>query len=158
MEAIKQVVSVVSVSLILYGVLTVVLPEGSMKNSFKYMVSIALLSSIVLTFKNADFNLETDLNFVQSSEKPEQIDVNSIEKEATESSITQYLSEQIQMLTDNPFSIEVLTDISDEGYISIREIIVFCNSEDAEKISELISRLGLKAVINESDGSLDEYN
>ena len=158
MEAIKQVVSVVSVSLILYGVLMVVLSEGSMKNSFKYMVSIALLASIVLTFKNADFNLETDLNFVQSSEKPEQIDVNSIEKEATERSITQYLSEQIQMLTDNPFSIEVLTDISDEGYISIREIIVFCSSEDAEKISELISRLGLKAVINESDGSLDEYN
>lgn len=157
MEAIKQVVSVVSVSLILYGVLTVVLPEGSMKNSFKYMVSIALLSSIVLTFKNTDFNLETDLNFVQSSGIDE-IDVNSIEQEAIERSINQYLSEQIQGLTDNPFSIDVLTDISDEGYISIREIIVFCNREDAEIISELISRLGLKAVINESDGSLDEYN
>ena len=155
MDAIKDAVSVISITLILYGLMSALLPESSINSSFKYFISVVIISTIILCIKGTDINsyeFEDIFQISNDTVNVEEIDVSKLEKDYVDKSLEQFITEQINPVATNPFSLSVDTDISNDGYISINEIIIVCKKEDKDSFFEVINNLGLTAVFRESDG------
>ncbi len=149
-----MVVTVICITLILHGILCLLVPDGSMKKSFTSAVTISMIASVVLSLKGLNFKFNdvflynsTDFNTEEISEE-----LLNLEESVVKQSVENLLYEKIKAITDEDFSINVITDISSDGDISINGVIIRCHEQDIQNISNAVESLGLNAQFSESEG------
>lgn len=157
MTVIKVLVSTVCVSVIFYGAVSFLIPKSVMSKSFKYIISLALLTTVILSVKGMDLK---DVSFDSVNSDYALSDFSGINevticayKNAAADSVENIIAERIKNITENPFSVEVLTDISENLDISITEVVVVCNAEDSVKIKQISDELGINISIVVRDGN-----
>lgn len=155
MEAIRNAVTVISVTSVLYGVLSMLLPYENMGKSFKYVVSLSLLTSVALSLQGInpntlfDFDLSAD-TYDLSSEFSQS--VTDMELEATKVSVSNLIEQRIGAEDTENVQIDVSVDISEDNGIIITEVIIICEKGDAEKINKATVGFGLPIKIIENGG------
>ena len=146
MEALKNAVSVVSVSMIIYGIVLLLVPSDSMYKSIKYVASVSLLSAALVAFRGVEFSNIFDLNV---SNVNYDIDytasVNDYEIDAVESTLKDLIENKILNIGISDAFCEVKADILEETSISITEVKIYCKASDEDKIKQVIDELGITA-------------
>ncbi len=152
MNEIKTVIAILTVSFIVYGIVLIFTPAGNMGKFFKSVTSVFLIAIVILTVSNADpkfdFNSEfnTDVHLESSN-----FNVNSVTKMVIESDIKAYL---LKLFAENGVSVDnlsVLTNISDDGSISINKIVIESKTTYFEGIKDIMENENLKYEILETD-------
>lgn len=152
MNEIKTVIAILTVSFIVYGIVLIFTPAGNMGKFFKSVTSVFLIAIVILTVSNADpkfdFNSEfnTDAHLESSN-----FNVNSVTKMVIESDIKAYL---LKLFAENGVSVDnlsVLTNISDDGSISINKIVIESKTTYFEGIKDIMENENLKYEILETD-------
>ena len=155
MEVLKNAITIISVTLILYGVLSMFLPYENMGKSFKYVVSLSLLTSVAISLKGVnvsnlfDFNVD-DINMEISSEFGQTV----LEKEveSTEIAVKGILKERFAAFNLEPDEIKVFADISADNCIIISEVIIYCDKGQVSNVRDATNDLGLPITIIENGG------
>ncbi len=156
MSSLKTIVSIICTSMILHGILCMLVPEGSMKKSYIYAVSVSLIASIVISLGGLSFDLSDVFSYDEQSDFNAEIvynEVINIENEVAKQSILKLVTETVGEKAKHEFSAEVLTDISSDNSISIKGILISCHDDDRGVISSAVVSLGLKPLFKESDVS-----
>lgn len=155
MSSLKTVISVICISLILHGLLCLLIPEGSIKKSLIKAMSLSLIASIVISLKGVDFNF-SDFYLTNNTSK---INANEVSSEVlnykmgvTEKSLENLIANEVSQITDNEFSVDVLTDISSDSNISINRVLIKCHEEDIENITSIVEKIGIEHLIVEGVG------
>lgn len=142
MNEIKNIIATLTVSFIVYGVVMLFSPSGEMGKSFKTVVGIALIFTIVFCLFNIDF----DIDF-KSPEVTEntvlKIDTDSLVIENAEHSLEKYIISQLNSKGLSNVKVSVFMDISSDRSISIKSVEVKCNSEQFSKVDDYFKGLGI---------------
>ena len=155
METIKQCVSSICVSMIFFGIIMLLVPEGSMQNSLKRLVSVAIICSVVVAFSGISIGSFDKIQEydVSISEISQALNDNIIENSVnvTSQSVKSLLEDRFVALGLNDVKTAVLVDIADDKDIYIKEIRVYCSKSDVEKCQQIVSELGLTAFYYERE-------
>ena len=142
MNEIKNIIATLTVSFIVYGVVMLFSPSGEMGKSFKTVVGIALIFTIVFCLFNIDF----DIDF-KSPEVTEntvlKIDTDSLVIETAEHSLEKYIISQLNSKGLSNIKVSVFMDISSDRSISIKSVEVKCNSDQFSKVDDYLKGLGI---------------
>ena len=142
MNEIKNIIATLTVSFIVYGVVMLFSPSGEMGKSFKTVVGIALIFTIVFCLFNIDF----DIDF-KSPEVTEntvlKIDTDSLVIENAEHSLEKYIISQLNSKGLSNVKVSVFMDISSDRSISIKSVEVKCNSDQFSKVDDYLKGLGI---------------
>lgn len=142
MNEIKNIIATLTVSFIVYGVVMLFSPSGEMGKSFKTVVGIALIFTIVFCL----FNIDYDFDF-KSPEVTEntvsKIDSDSLVIESAEHSLEKYIISQLNSKGLSNIKVSVFMDISSDRSISIKSVEVKCNSDQFSKVDDYLKGLGI---------------
>lgn len=155
METVRTAVTSVCVSLIFFGVVMLLLPEGVMHKSYKSFVSVAIIAALVSSFGSVSLSAEdidpkTDINIAsQSSQLAEK--VTQQESLAVESAVSQLISENLNLKGVTDAEIYVSTDISEDNNIYITEVTVVCDAEKLDICRSVLDTMSITADIRERE-------
>ena len=150
MDTLKEIISVVSVSSVIFGVIMLLCPEGIFSKSFKNAVGIAVVATIVfsiagiknISFDFDKFDINSNLSLTAANE------LKSIE---AISACKAYINDVFESNNIKHVNISVSTNISDSGSIFINEINISCNKNDGPKIKTLLKDIGVKVIVTERE-------
>ncbi len=146
MEALKSAVSVISVSMIIYGVVLLVIPSDSAYKSMKYVASVSLLAAALVAFKGVDISNIFDLDVLNANNDMDYTKlVNNYEIEAVETSLKDLIENKILNIGITDAFCEVKADILSNTSISITEVKIHCKASDVIKIKQVVDELGIAA-------------
>lgn len=150
MDTLKEIISVVSVSSVIFGVIMLLCPEGIFSKSFKNAVGIAVIATIVFSIagiKNISFNFDKfDINSNLSLTA-----ANELKSIEAISACKAYINDILESNNINHVNISVSTNISDSGSIFINEINISCNKNVGAKIKTLLKDIGVKVIVTERE-------
>lgn len=150
MDTLKEIISVVSVSSVIFGVIMLLCPEGIFSKSFKNAVGIAVIATIVLSIagiKNISFDFDKfDINSNLSLTA-----ANELKSIEAISACKAYINDAFESNNIKHVNISVSTNISDSGSIFINEINISCNKNDSPKIKTLLKDIGVKVIVTERE-------
>lgn len=150
MDTLKEIISVVSVSSVIFGVIMLLCPEGIFSKSFKNAVGIAVIATIVFSIaviKNISFDFEKfDINSNLSLTA-----ANELKSIEAISACKAYINDVFESNNIKHVNISVSTNISDSGSIFINEINISCNKNDGPKIKTLLKDIGVKVIVTERE-------
>ena len=146
MDILKNIISVICVSAVVYGVAMLLSPEGSMGKAFKNTVGIAVIATVVFSISSIksislevdNFNFNNDLTSDYSNE------LRNIE---VKSSCKAYIESILENSNINDAKTIVSTNISDDGSIIINEVIITCDEKYMNSVKQLLSDIGTKVTI-----------
>lgn len=146
MEALKNAVSVVSVSMIIYGIVLLLVPSDSMYKSIKYVASVSLLSAALVAFRGVELSNIFDLNVSNvNNDIDYTASVNDYEIDAVETTLKDLIENKILNIGITDAFCEVKADILKNTSISITEVKIYCKASDEDKIKQVIDELGITA-------------
>lgn len=146
MEALKNAVSVVSVSMIIYGIVLLLVPSDSMYKSIKYVASVSLLSAALVAFRGVELSNIFDLNVSNvNNDIDYTASVNDYEIDAVETTLKDLIENKILNIGISDAFCEVKADILKNTSISITEVKIYCKASDEDKIKQVIDKLGITA-------------
>ncbi len=161
MDSIKMVAASACVSIIFYGLVLMLVPQGVMSKSFKNFAGIAIVASIAISsvqaFSKNDIDLRLELpSFDDFSNVSSFSDtVQNQQRQEIERSVRQLIEQQLSIKNIKAQSIEVSTDISDNGLISITGVDIICDQTDFQNIKDTLSSLGLDINIIQSQKEIN---
>ena len=142
MNEIKNIIATLTVSFIVYGVVMLFSPSGEMGKSFKTVVGIALIFTIVFCLFNIDFDI--DFKSPEVTENTvSKIDSDSLVIESAEHSLEKYIISQLNSKGLSNIKVSVFMDISSDRSISIKSVEVKCNSDQFSKVDDYLKGLGI---------------
>ena len=142
MNEIKNIIATLTVSFIVYGVVMLFSPSGEMGKSFKTVVGIALIFTIVFCLFNIDFDI--DFKSPEVTENTvSKIDSDSLVIESAEHSLEKYIISQLNSKGLSNVKVSVFMDISSDRSISIKSVEVKCNSDQFSKVDDYLKGLGI---------------
>lgn len=152
METVKNLVAGLCSSFVFFGIIMLIIPSGTMKRSIKMLIGIAITASFVISFSNttfsmseiADFNGSTYLDSSNFSDVVFGQQINSV-KTSVKNVVLESFKENKIFNTE----VDVITNISEDGNISITVVEVVCDSADAEKVKTICKELGLNSNVTE---------
>lgn len=155
MDVLKEVALSLSVTMIFFGVVTMLAPSRKTQNIFLQVISVALVSVIVSAsvkgcgmFKEFDYNVTASLSFDNYSELEQTVDnINII---TVENSVKDLILEKFNEQGINDFEIFVKADIFEDNSIKIIEVNVTCNKDDLQKCKQILNELGISANVSQS--------
>lgn len=146
MEALKSAVSVISVSMIIYGVVLLVIPSDSAYKSMKYVASVSLLAATLVAFKGVEISNLFDLDVSDINNNVDYTNsVNEYEIKAVESTLKDLIENKILNIGITDAFCEVKADILLNTSISITEVKIHCRASDVDKIKQVVDELGIAA-------------
>lgn len=156
METVRTAVTSLCVSMIFFGVVMMLVPEGTMHKSFKTFAAVAVISALITSLCGISSAVE-ELNFdfsdkataLQSSEMAET--VNEQNRVVAEKAVSDLITENLSAAGIKNAETSVLTDISDDGGIYITEVAVVCDSSDADTCRKVLDALSVSAEIRERE-------
>lgn len=154
MEGIKSLAVGICTSLIVFGVISLLTPEGSLNKTLKSLLSVALIAIIIGGISGVEVEFDkTEINQPTVSENFEQLKETVISQEisVTESALEQYILDELHKNGMNDTEIEALADISDKGDIYITEVNIVCEKGYSEICASVMKRLNIKAEITERE-------
>jgi hypothetical protein len=146
MDLIKQIATVIFVSLILYGIVAMLLPEKS-KGNIKNIIGIAVIATVILSVRNIDlgeFQSEFEFNIPVANTDVMTEMVLKTEQSAVETAVEGVIKERLGAENINFTSVSTFTDISETGGISIIKAEVVLNDENIEKAKAAVGDLGFR--------------
>ena len=152
MNDIKSAIITITVSMIIYGVVLLFVPKGEMSKTFKTVVALALIFTLVSVIFSFDLNLEFDKTDYETGTVSE-IKTNVNVVDFCEYKLEQYISEQFKISGIKNFKISVSMDISNENSIFIKSVNVCCNSEDYTNCDKILKNLGLDYSLTEIENA-----
>ena len=161
MDSIKMVAASACVSIIFYGLVLMLVPQGVMSKAFKNFAGIAIVASIAISsvqaFSKNDIDLRLELpSFDDFSNVSSFSDtVQNQQRQEIERSVRQLIEQQLSIKNIKAQSIEVSTDISDNGLISITVVDIICDQTDFQNIKDTLSSLGLDINIIQSQKEIN---
>jgi hypothetical protein len=145
-EALKNAVSVVSVSMIIYGIVLLLVPSDSMYKSIKYVASVSLLSAALVAFRGVELSNIFDLNVSNvNNDIDYTASVNDCEIDMVETTLKDLIENKILNIGITDAFCEVKADILKNTSISITEVKIYCKASDEDKIKQVIDELGITA-------------
>ncbi len=137
METVREIATSVSVAAVIIGSVYIICPNGTMSRHMKYIIGIIMLIATVTPFFGA--SIDIDIETASHSYTADATVMLSAQAEYIAGSLLENASVEYER-------IEVNTDISDGGDISISSVYVY-GASDPEKAGELISQnLGVQEV------------
>ncbi len=161
METVKLVAIGACVSIIFYGLVIMMAPKGALSNTFKTFVGVAVVASVVIScvkaYGKGDFQLGLQVPSFEVAGVTSEFNnkVLDNQRKSIESSIQQLVLENLIIYNLEPKSVSVVTDISDNGLISIIRVDIEHNKGDAEKIKNALNHLGLEINLIETTKGLN---
>ncbi len=153
MEGIKSLAVGVCAALIVFGVISLLVPEGSLNKTLRSLLSVALIAVImggVSDFKIDFQSLDAAVNQT-ASDKAEKLKETVMMQEigVTEKALEQYIFDKFNKNGITDAEISVCADISDKGDIYITEVNIVCEKGQSEICQNIINPLNIKAQITE---------
>lgn len=154
MDDLKYIITVITVSFIIYGLVLIFSPAGNMGKYFKSVVGVSLIAVVVLTvskqgieFNFGELKSETDIKIDSSV-------IETVTAEYTNRSVENYIAELLKQNGCKYNKLEVFTYISSDGGISIDRVEISCSSEQSENIKRIVGSLSLRCEITESEDGI----
>lgn len=147
MSDLKYIITVLTVSFIIYGLILVFTPVGNMGNFFKTFVGVSLIAVVVLTVSRQGIDLKVEA--VQGTEAVEP-DTSAIEvftAECSERSVENYIGELLRQNGCKFNKLQVFANISSDGGISIDRVEISCDKQQSAEIKRIVNSLSLHCVI-----------
>lgn len=154
MDGIKSLAIGVCTTLIAFGVISLLVPEGSLNKPIKSLLSVALIAVIVGSVSGLKVDFDSiQINKQTVSETTENLieTVTMQEIAVTESTVQQYIDGELNKNGITDAEITVLADISDKGDIYITEVNVVCEKGQSEKCQSIMNNLNINAKISERE-------
>lgn len=154
MNAIKEMVLALCVSIILFGVIMMLTPKGNISKSLTLFLSVALISMIVANISGVEVNTD-ELRFNISSSDTETFSSNlentvgTLNASTTEAAVNNLIKEKLLAVGIDDAEISTETDISDDNSINISKVYITCNYEDREICRREVEKLGIDISIIE---------
>lgn len=152
MNDIKSAIITITVSMIIYGVVLLFVPKGEMGKTFKTVVALALIFTVVSVIFSFDLNLEFDKTEYKTGIVSD-IKTNVNVVDFCEYKLEEYISEEFKFRGIRNFKISVSMDISDENSIFIKSVNVCCNSENYNDCDKILKNLGLVYSLTEIENA-----
>lgn len=154
MEGIKSLAVGVCTALIVFGAVSVLIPEGSLNKPLKSLLSVALIAVIMAGISGVEVefdSLTTDEQTV--SEFSEQLKETVIKQEmaVSESALEQYIFDELNKNGITCAEISVTADISDKGDIYINKVDIVCQKGQSKMCEAVLNSLNIKAQITERE-------
>lgn len=156
METIKFVAIGACVSIVFYGLVIMMAPKGALSKTFKNFVGVAIVASIVISAVKAlnkgDFKLELQTPSFETTELKNSFNetVFHNQQQSIENSIQQLVFENLKIYDIKTEDVSVVTDILDNGLISIIRVDIECDKNDSDKVKKALNHLGLEISIIET--------
>lgn len=154
MEDIKYIISVLTVSFIIYGLVLIFSPGGSMGKLCKSIVGISLIAVIVLTVsrQKIDFKLDSiETDVIKEDTASVNKAVENVTGKITESNVKEYITSLLKQNGCVVDDLKVFTNISSDGGISIERVEVACKSRQSQTVKSVINSLSIHCVVTETD-------
>lgn len=151
MDDLKYIITVLTVSFIIYGLILVFTPAGNMGKFFKSIVGVSLIAVVILTVSRQ--GIELNPKKAAEAERIE-FDVSAVETitaQYSERSVEEYIGELLRQNGCEYKNLEVYTNISSDGGISIDRVEISCDSQQSDTVRRLVNALSLHCVITETD-------
>lgn len=155
MEALKNAVTVISVSMIFYGVISLVVPFEGMNKSFKFVAAISLLAAVTVALKGVKLSNIFDEIKVDMTEQTANGFENTVleaELNSVEKAVENLINSRLRSAGEKNAICKVTADISEDNSIIITDVEIFCNKDSVEKIKNVTSDLGLDIKYKENGG------
>ncbi len=156
MEAVKTLAMHLCVSLIFFGVVLMLCPEGVMKKSFKTFISTAIIAVIVVSadgIASAVKNIDLDITYKATQKYTEEMSqtVESMNINAVESSVKNLILQKLSSYDIQDLEILVSANISDDNSISITNVEIVCPKGYESACSRALNELGLEGSVTERE-------
>lgn len=150
MDTVKSIVSSVSVTMIFFGIIVLLLPEGTMKKPILNFASVALIATVISCFTNVSFSADSidkptfNSSLIESEFKNK---TENLTLEVAKDSLEKLIESNFLANGINNFDIYLKVDNYENNSIFISELIIYCSQKDSAKCEEIIKNLGLDANI-----------
>lgn len=151
MSDLKYIITVLTVSFIIYGLILVFTPVGNMGNFFKTFVGVSLVAVIVLTVSRQGIDLKLEAVKAAESVQPDSSAIYSFTAEHSEEGLESYICELLKQNGCEFENLRVRANISSDGGISIDRVEISCDKQQSAEIKRIINSLSLHCVITESE-------
>ena len=155
MESIKSLAVGVCTSLIVFGVISLLVPQGSLNKTLRSLLSVALIAVIIggVSGVEVEFESFSNTNKQMVSKNSEQLKETVLMQETgvTEATLEQYILDELDKRGVSNAEIKVTTDISDKGDIYITEVSIICEKGESEICQSVIKPLNISADITERE-------
>ncbi|MBO5747140.1 MAG: hypothetical protein J6S13_08665 [Clostridia bacterium] len=154
MEAIKEMILALCVSMIIFGVIMMLTPKGNISKSLTVFLSIALVSMIVATISGIEVNTG-EFRFDLSSRDTEIISsklentISNLNTSTSETAVNILIKEKLSAIGIDNAEISTEVDISDDNSIRISKVHIVCDLEDGETCRREVEKLGIDFSITE---------
>ncbi len=155
MDGIKSLAVGVCTSLIVFGAISLLVPEGSLNKTLRSLLSVALIAVIIGGVSGVEVEFESVSNSNQQtvSDNSEQLKETVLMEEigVTEAALEQYIFDELNKNGVSNAEIKVTADISDKGDIYITEVSIICEKGQTEICQSVISPMNIMAQITERE-------
>ena len=149
MDEIKTVILSLSVSLVIYGVIMLLTPVGSMSGIFKTAVGIALICTVISGVFNSDVKADFEMPRLGAAEVSD-IGADLQAVKASEKALEDYLGKYLKESGVSGCDVSVNMDISESGDIFIVAADVRCASDSLNTADTALKKLGIPYNITET--------
>ena len=154
MEGIKSLAVGVCTSMIVFGTISLLIPEGSLNKTLKSLLSVALIAVVIGGVSGVDIELES-VEFGENtvSDSSEQLKETVVMQElsVTKTAFEQYISDELEKNGVLNAEITVNADISDKGDIYITEVNIVCEKGQFEICQGVVKPLNINTKITERE-------
>lgn len=151
MDDLKYIITVLTVSFIIYGLVLIFTPAGNTGKFFKSLVGVSLIAVVVLTVSRQGIEFKWDGTADTKRVETDTAVVDNFTAELSENAVENYIN---GLLTQNGCEVnglKVFTNISSDGGISIDRVEVQCDSRQTETVKSIINSLSIHCVVTETD-------
>ncbi len=155
MEALKNTVTVISVLMVIYGVISLLLPYESMSKSIKYVAVLSLIVSVCNALKGFDITelfQEIKVDEYQSKSNDFEQTVQNSEIAVTQAAIVKLVEDRCREIGEPNVNCEAFADISEDNCIIITEVNVYCEAGSSSRIKAALEGFGLEVNVIENGG------
>lgn len=145
MNALRAFVAAVFICMIVFGVLLYLSPKGSMSSGARITVGIALIASVIISAASAFKYDIGDISLCRpASDTNEYLSFTvDYENETVKNTVVSIIDEKLRNAGIDNASVEVITDISESGGISITKAVISCDADDLPAAENAVGDLGL---------------
>ena len=151
MDDLRYIITVLTVSFIIYGLLLVFSPAGNMGKFFKSVVGVSLVAVVVLTVSKQGVDFVFEKTESLNNIKVDASVIETVAAEHSERSTEEYIRGLLKQNGCEYSSLTVRTNISQDGGISIDRVEISCDRRQSEAIKRIINSLSLHCVITEME-------
>lgn len=151
MNDLKYIITVLTVSFIIYGLVLIFTPAGNTGKFFKSLVGVSLIAVVVLTVSRQGIEFKWDDTADTKRIAIDTAAVDDFTAELSENAVESYIN---GLLTQNGCKVnglKVFTNISSDGGISIDRVEVECDSYQTETVKKIINSLSIHCVVTENN-------